>query len=74
MLKQTGFEDVEYKNYISIIFDANSCKIKTFSDTITWEVLYDSTLTKTEIDKIVKSEVQRHKEFIEKKIAEKENK
>ncbi|QBN19443.1 Fic family protein [Flavobacterium nackdongense] len=74
MLKQTGFEEVKYENYISIIFDANSCKIKNFSDTTTWEVLYDSILTKTEIDKIVKSEVKRHKEFIEQKIAEKENK
>jgi Fic family protein len=75
MLKQTGFEDVKYENYISIIFDANSCKINSISDRITWwEVLYDSILTKTEIGEIVKSEVNRHKEFIEQKIAEKENK
>lgn len=74
MLKQTGFEDVKYENYISIIFDANSCKINSISDRITWEILYDSILTKTEIDKIVKSEVKSHKEYIEQKIAEKENK
>lgn len=74
MLKQIGFEDVKYENYISIVFDANSCIISSISDGITWEVLYDSILTKTEIDEIVKSEVKRHKEFIEQKIAEKENK
>ena len=74
MLKQTGFEDVKYENYISIIFDANSCKINSISNRITWEILYDSILTKTEIDKIVKSEVKSHKEYIEQKIAEKENK
>jgi hypothetical protein len=35
---------------------------------------YGTQLTDSEINKIVKSEVKRHKEFIEQKIAEKENK
>ena len=35
---------------------------------------YFTQLTDSEIDKIVKSEVKRHKEFIEQKIAEKESK
>ena len=38
------------------------------------DVPYQKGLTDLEIDKIVKSEVKRHKEFIEQKIAEKESK
>ncbi|MBP6181809.1 Fic family protein [Flavobacterium sp.] len=74
MLKQTGFENGKFDSYIKIIFDSNSCKIETLDENVSYEILYDSNLTKAQIDKIVKSEVKRHKEYIEKIISEKENK
>lgn len=71
-LKQLGFEDIKYKNFIDVIFQANECCILTNYKANVFEIPYGTQLTDNEIDKIVKSEIKRHKEFIEQKIAEKE--
>ena len=73
-LKQLGFEDIKYKNFIDVIFQANECCILTNYKANVFEIPYGTELTDNEIDKIVKSEIKRHKEFIEQKIAEKESK
>ena len=56
------------------IYKLFSKKIHINQGEFIFEKSINESLTKTEIDKIVKSEVKRHKEFIEQKIAEKENK
>ncbi len=73
-LKQLGFEDIKYSNFVNILFQANECCIVTNYEKCIYKIPYGTQLTDSEIDKIVKSEVKRHKEFIEQKIAEKENK
>jgi len=73
-LKQLGFENIKYSNQINVFFQANECCIVTNYEKNTYKIPYGSQLNDSEIDKIVKSEVKRHKEFIEQKISEKENK
>ncbi|TRX02218.1 Fic family protein [Flavobacterium gawalongense] len=73
-LKQIGFEDVKYGSYIVIKFDINLCFVYLKYDEPFVEIDYATKLTKIEIEKIVESEVKRHKKFIEKKIAENETK
>ncbi len=71
--KKEGFENIYFESKISVIFFKDIYLIKLNEKNI-FEKSYGTLLTDSEIDKIVKSEVKRHKEFIEQKIAEKENK
>ena len=72
--KKDMYNDVFYSSVNKIIFEKNSYSIHINQCEFILEKSMNESLTKNEIDKIVKLEVQRHKEFIEQKIAEKENK
>lgn len=72
--KNDMYNDVFYSSINKIIFEKNSYSIHLNQGEFIFEKPMNESLTKIEIDKIVKSEVKRHKEFIEQKIAEKENK
>lgn len=72
--KQEMYNNVFYSSTNKIIFETNSYFVYLNQDELILKKSISEPLTKTEIDKIVKSEVKRHKEFIEQKIAEKENK
>lgn len=72
--KKDVYNDVFYSSINKIIFEKNSYSIQINQGEFIFEKSMNESLTKNEIDKIVKSEVKRHKEFIEQKIAEKENK
>jgi Fic family protein len=71
--KNIGFNNFDYQSNITFVFNIMSYKV-IFENNKIIEKPYGIQLTDSEIDKIVKSEVKRHKEFIEQKIAEKENK
>lgn len=72
--KKDMYNDVFYSSINKIIFEKNSYSIHINQGEFIFEKSMNESITKNEIDKIVKSEVKRHKEFIEQKIAEKENK
>lgn len=72
-LKKLRLEDSYFVSKIEMKFQLNYLQIK-LNNRRYVDVPYQKGLTDLEIDKIVKSEVKRHKEFIEQKIAEKENK
>jgi Fic family protein len=67
-----GMDEFNFSTEISVILSKIGYKILYGIDFI--QKTYGTNLSDIEIDKIVKSEVKRHKEFIEQKIAEKENK
>ncbi|MBX9808345.1 MAG: Fic family protein [Flavobacteriaceae bacterium] len=71
--KKDDFDYVDFTYQINFLFFENSYSVKPYNH-FTLSKDYGTQLTDSEIDKIVKSEVKRHKEFIEQKIAEKENK
>ncbi len=70
--KKEEFENIFFGSQISVIFFKHIYIIESSGDN-KLEKPYGIKLSDVEIDKIVKSEVKRHKEFIEQKIAEKEN-
>jgi Fic family protein len=72
-LKQIGFEDVYFSSSIEIKFDIKSYWILINND-FRIEKPYGIQLIDFEVNDIVKGEVDRHKAFIEQKIAENENK
>jgi Fic family protein len=72
-LKQIGFEDVYFSSLIEIKFDIKSYWILINND-FKLEKQYGIQLIDSEVNDIVKEEVERHKVFIEEKIAEQENK
>ncbi len=73
-LKQEKTRDVKFSNKFRINFETNSSfYITTFLDELKIDKMYRNNLNFEEINKIVKSEVRRHKEFIELIIFEKEN-
>jgi Fic family protein len=71
--KNIGFNNFDYQSNITFVFNIMSYKV-IFENNKIIEKPYGIQLSDSEIDKIVKSEVKCHKEFIEQKIAEKENK
>ena len=71
--KKDDFDYVDFTYQINFLLLENSYSVKPYNH-FTLSKDYGTQLTDSEIDKIVKSEVKRHKEFIEQKIAEKENK
>lgn len=68
-----GFDDFNYTSFINFIFNEVSYKVYA-SNVLVFEKPYGIQLTDLEIKKIVKLELNRHKNFIEEVIAEKENK
>ncbi len=72
--KKDMYNDIFYSSINKIIFEKKSYSIHINQGEFIFEKSMNESLSKNEIDKIVKSEVKRHKEFIEHKIAEKENK
>ncbi|WP_310555355.1 Fic family protein [Flavobacterium sp.] len=70
--KNIGFDNFDYESFVSFNFNILSYTVIFNKDDII-EKPYGTQLTDSEIDKILKSEVKRHKEFIEQKIAEKES-
>ncbi|MDR6968685.1 Fic family protein [Flavobacterium arsenatis] len=74
--KLKGFENLDSDFSVSYqiqFYENNSYKVTRNDYDIILEKEKLIRLTDSEIDKIVKSEVKRHKEFIEQKIAEREN-
>lgn len=69
-----GFEQFNYLIKFRVILEKTRYTIYDYLNNQLVIKPYGIKLTDSEIDKIVKSEVKRHKEFIEQKIAEKENK
>lgn len=69
--KTIGFNAFDFSYQIAFNFKELTYEIYS-SGILYFEKLYGTQLTDSEINKIVKSEVKRHKEFIEQKIAEKE--
>lgn len=67
------FDLVNYTSQIQFEFLKSGYIISNSNEKLL-EKKYPNQLTDSEINKIVKSEIKRHKEFIEQKIAEKENK
>ena len=69
-----GFDEFSYEINFTILLTETNYSIYNNIGNLLVQKPYGMTLLETEFDKIVKSEVKLHKEFIEKKIAEKENK
>ena len=71
------YEDIDIDNYVSHIrfefFQTNYTIYNTNNEMIL-EKKYSLQISDKEIENIVKSEIKRHKDYIEQKIAEKENK
>lgn len=72
--KQEMYNNVFYSSINKIVFETNLYSVYSNQDELILKKSIGEPLTKTEIDKIVNLEIKRHKEFIEQKIAEKENK
>ncbi len=73
IFKYNNFGDITFLSYLQLKFDLNSYKLLDNENNILIEKLYGTQLTELEIDKIVKLEIKRHKQFIERKISEIEN-
>jgi hypothetical protein len=73
-LKQEKNKSINFLSSLQINFEENEYEILTRFDNIIVQNSLNTQLTDSDINEIVKSEVKRHKEFIEQKIAEKENK
>lgn len=71
--KNIEFENIEFENNFYLEFKEMNYSI-IVNGVNFYKKLYNVKLTDEELNNIVKSEVKRHKEFIEQKIAEKENK
>ena len=67
-----GFGAFDYSTQIAFNFRDLTYEVYS-SGKVHVEKQYGSQLTEIEVNKIVKSEIKRHKDFIEQKIAEKEN-
>jgi Fic family protein len=73
-LKAKGFESASYVSMFDIVFDENTFRIgMKFENPLLINPI-EKELTKSQIRTIVKSEVKRHKDFIEQLIIQKENK
>lgn len=70
--KREGFENIRFGSQISVIFFEDIYLISV-NEKPFFQKTYGNQLTDSEIDLIIKSEVKRHKEFIEQKISEQEN-
>lgn len=71
--RTVGFDAFNYSTVISFNFFPLNYNVYS-RGTVYFEKPYGTWLTTSEIDKIVKLEMKMHKEFIEKKISERENK
>lgn len=71
--KNIEFENIEFENNFYLEFKEMNYSVLV-NGVHFYKKLYNVKLTDEELNNIVKSEVKRHKEFIEQKIAEKENK
>ena len=71
--KNIGFDNFFYQSNVVFLFGVLSYKV-ILNDNCVLEKPYGIQLTESEINMIVKSELKKHKDFIEQKIAEKENK
>jgi Fic family protein len=73
-LKQENNQSINFTSRIHINFDSNKYEVYLRYNSLFYDKPRATQLTDFEIDQIVKSEIKRHKEFIEQKIAEKEDK
>ncbi len=71
--RQTGFGDFNYSSHINIKFNLANYKVTLGEEFKDYEKLYSEQLTEVEINEIVKTTANLHKEFIESKIESKEN-
>lgn len=69
-----GFDEFSYQIFFNITLTNTSYSISDFDGNLLIQKPYGKYLSDAEMNKIVKTEVKGHKEFIEQKIAEKENK
>jgi Fic family protein len=74
ILKIKSVDEFDYKNNLKFGFYSSSYIIVDSDSKKLLQKPYGTQLTEVEINKIVNSEVKRHKDFIEQKIAEKEAK
>jgi fido (protein-threonine AMPylation protein) len=74
ILKIKSVDEFDYKNNLKFGFYSSSYIIVDSDSKKLFQKPYGTQLTEVEINKIVNSEVKRHKDFIEQKIAEKEAK
>lgn len=73
-LNHPELQSNNYSSLFQVRQNGGNNEVLNFRNEVLLVKPYGTQLTESEIDKIVKSEVKRHKEFIEQKIAEKENK
>ena len=71
-LKQEKNKSINFINMFMISFDSDSFQILTYNNELVIEMQYGTQFSDEEINKIIKIEVKRHKEYIESIIDEKE--
>jgi Fic family protein len=74
IFSRDGFKEFDYTSEILFSFNPANYQVSSSVKDLVLDKKYTEQLTTEEINKLVKSEAKRHKEFIEQKLAEAQNK